>query len=79
LKWVLGTFAITILTLIINWEFKDRSVGMEEISQYDRYTTDLLVLNDNPVKKRMLPQFFATETPSSKLKKGGQEYYIEVN
>jgi predicted phosphatase len=78
-KWLLGTFAVAIMTIIINWGFKDRSVGMNEISQYDRYTTDLLVLNDNPVKKRMLAQFFATVTPSSKLKEGWQEYYAEVN
>ena len=78
-KWLLGTFGIATITLIINWGFKDRSVGMDEISQYDRYTTDLLVLNDNPVKKRMLAQFFATVTPSNKLKEGWKEYYIEVN
>lgn len=78
-KWILGTFGIAIITLIINWGFKDRSVGMDEISQYDRYTTDLLVLNDNPVKKRMLAQFFATVTPSNKLKEGWKEYYNEVN
>lgn len=78
-KWVLGTFAIAIITIIINWGFKDRAVGMNEISAYDRYATDMIILNDNPVKKRMLAQFFATVTPSDKLKDGWQEYYEEVN
>lgn len=78
-KWVLGTFAITIITLIINWGFKDRAVGMDEISQYDRYATELIVLNDNPVKKRMLAQFFAHVTPSTKLRDGWNQYYTEVD
>jgi uncharacterized protein (UPF0216 family) len=78
-KWVLGTFAITIITLIINWGFKDRAAGMDEISQYDRYATELIVLNDNPVKKRMLAQFFAHVTPSTKLRDGWNQYYTEVD
>ncbi|MEN2401648.1 hypothetical protein GKZ90_0017795 [Flavobacterium sp. MC2016-06] len=79
LKWVLGTFAIAIMTIIINWGFKDRAVGMNEISQYDRYATELIVLNDNPVKKRMLAQFFANVTPSNKLKCGWESYFKEVD
>lgn len=78
-KWITGTLGIAIITMIINWGFKDRAVGMDEISKYDKYTTDLLVLNDNPVKKRMLAQFFSTVTPSNKLKDGWKKYYIEVN
>jgi predicted phosphatase len=79
LKWVLGTFAVAIMTIIINWGFKDRAVGMDEISQYDRYATELIVLNESPVKKRMLAQFFAYVTPSTKLRDGWQEYFKEVD
>jgi predicted phosphatase len=79
LKWVLGTFTIVIITIIINWGFKDRAVGMDEISQYDRYATELIVLNENPVKKRMLAQFFANVTPSTKLKDGWQGYFEKVD
>jgi hypothetical protein len=78
-KWITGTLGIAIITMIINWGFKDRAVGMDEILKYDRYTTDLLVLNDNPVKKRMLAQFFSTVTPSEKLKEGWKEYFLEVS
>lgn len=78
-KWLLGTFGIAIITLIINWGFKDRSVGMDEISQYDRYATELIILNESPVKKRMLAQFFANVTPSTKLKEGWQEYFKDVD
>ena len=79
LKWLIGTVGITLITLIINWGFKDRQQGMNEISQYDKYATELIVLNDNPVKKRMLAQFFANVTPSEKLKDGWNNYYKEVN
>jgi hypothetical protein len=78
-KWITGTLGIAVITMIINWGFKDRAVGMDEISQYDRYTTDLLILNDNPLKKRMLAQFFSTVTPSERLKDGWKEYFVEVN
>lgn len=79
LKWLIGTVGLTVITYIINWGFRDREQGMNEISQYDKYATELIVLNDNPVKKRMLAQFFARVTPSEKLKKGWQKYYDEVN
>ncbi len=78
LKWGLGTFGLTIITIIINWGFKDRAVGLNEIASYDRYTTELLILNPNPVKKRMLAQFFANVTPSTQLKCGWKDYYEEV-
>jgi len=79
LKWFIGTIGLSIITFIINWGFKDRAQGMEEISQYDRYATELIVLNDNPVNKRMLAQFFSKVTPSDKLKEGWQEYFKEVD
>jgi len=78
-KWLIGTIGLTIITFIINWGFRDREQGMNEISQYDKYASELIVLNDNPVKKRMLAQFFANVTPSEKLKKGWEKYYYEVN
>ncbi|WP_395054477.1 hypothetical protein [Flavobacterium sp.] len=78
-KWIFGSFLIVVLTIIINWGFKDRAVGMSELLQYDRYATELIILNDNPVKKRMLAQFFANVTPSDKLKCGWKDYYREVD
>lgn len=78
-KWLIGTVGLTLITFIINWGFRDREQGMNEISQYDKYATELIVLNDNPVNKRMLAQFFANVTPSEKLKDGWKDYYCEVN
>lgn len=79
LKWVLGTFLISVFTIAINWSFKDRAVGLNEISSYDKYVTELIVKNNNPVKKRMVAQFFANVTPSWWLRCGWSNYYNEVN
>lgn len=78
-KWVLGTFCIAIITIGINWSFNDRAVGMDELSQYEKYATEVLVLNENPVKKRMLAQFFGTAAPSSTIRERWKVYYDSVN
>lgn len=79
LKWLVGTIGLTVITFIINWGFRDREQGMNEISQYDKYASELIILNDNPVNRRMLAQFFSKVIPSEKLKKGWVEYYKEVD
>lgn len=78
-KWVLGTFIITIITIAINWGFKDREKGMEEIASYYQYATELIIKNNDPIKKRMVAQFYANVTPSYFLRRGWKNYYEEVN
>lgn len=78
-KWLIGSVALVVMTTIIDWGFKDRAAGLQEIQQYDKYATELIVLNNDPVKKRMLAQFFAKVTPSEKLREGWEKYYDEVN
>jgi hypothetical protein len=78
-KWLIGSVALVIMTTIIDWGFKDRAAGLQEIEQYDKYATELIVLNNDPVKKRMLAQFFSKVTPSEKLREGWEKYYLEVN
>jgi hypothetical protein len=78
-KWLIGSVALVIMTTIIDWGFKDRAAGLQEIEQYDKYATELIVLNNDPVKKRMLAQFFSKVTPSEKLRQGWEKYYLEVN
>lgn len=56
-KWLIGTVGLTLITFIINWGFRDREQGMNEISQYNKYATELIVLNDNPVKKECWRSF----------------------
>jgi hypothetical protein len=78
-KWLIGSVALVIMTTIINWGFKDREAGLMEIQQYDKYASDLIVLNNNPANKRMLAQFFSKVTPSEKLRKGWELYYEAVD
>ena len=78
-KWLIGSIALVIMTTIIDWGFKDRAAGLQEIEQYDKYATELIVLNNDPVKKRMLAQFFSKVTPSEKLRDGWEKYYKEVD
>jgi hypothetical protein len=81
-KWLIGTVGVVAVTMFINWGFKDRSVGMAEISDYNnKFATDLIILNPNPMKRRMLAQFFANVTPSEKLKKGWEDYFeiVEID
>lgn len=78
-KWLIGSVVLVVMTAIIDWGFKDRAAGLQEIQQYDKYATELIVLNNDPVKKRMLAQFFSKVTPSEKLRNGWDLYYSEVN
>jgi uncharacterized protein (UPF0216 family) len=78
-KWLIGSVALVVMTAIIDWGFKDRAAGLQEIQQYDKYATELIVLNNDPVKKRMLAQFFSKVTPSEKLRDGWEKYFAEVD
>jgi len=78
-KWLIGSVALVIATMVIDFGFRDRAAGLEEMQQYDKYITDLIVLNKEPAQRRMLAQFFANVTPSEKLKKGWSDYYKEVD
>lgn len=79
IKWLIGSVALVVMTTIIDWGFKDRAAGLQEIQQYDKYATELIILNNDPVKKRMLAQFFSKVTPSEKLRDGWEKYYEEVD
>lgn len=78
-KWLIGSVALVIMTTVIDFGFRDRTTGLLEIQQYDKYVTELIILNKEPGQKRMLAQFFANVTPSEKLKKGWSAYYTEVD
>lgn len=78
-KWFMGSVALVLVTTVIDYGFRDRAAGLEEMQQYDKYITDLIVLNKEPGQRRRLAQFFANVTPSEKLKKGWTDYYKEVD
>jgi hypothetical protein len=75
-KWFLGSFVIVIITTIISYQFQDREHGLNEINQYDKYVTELIVLNKDLGKRRLLAQYFAYVTPSNKLREPWMNYYL---
>lgn len=77
-KWFIGSVTLVVISMLIEWGFKDRAAGLSEIKEYDKYATDLIILNNDPVKKRMLAQYFSKVTPSEKLREGWEAYYNEV-
>jgi hypothetical protein len=77
-KWFITSVVLVIATMIINAGFKDRQANLAEIKFYDNYVTELIVLNPNPVQKRMLAQYFACVTPSEKLRERWKIYYDSI-
>jgi hypothetical protein len=78
-KWFLGSFVIVIITTIISYQFQDREHGINEMNQYDKYVTELIVLNKDLGKRRLLAQYFAYVTPSDKLKEPWMDYYLLID
>ena len=78
-KWLIGSVALVIVTMVIDYGFRDRAAGVEEVKQYDRYVTTLIVLNKEVGPRRLLAQYFSYVLPSDKLRKCWQNYYWVVN
>ena len=76
IKWFLGSFVVVIMTTIISYQFQDREHGLNEMNQYDKYVTELIVLNKDLGKRRLLAQYFAYVTPSDKLREPWMNYYL---
>lgn len=76
IKWFLGSFVVVIMTTIISYQFQDREHGLNEMNQYDKYVTELIVLNKDLGKRRLLAQYFAYVTPSDKLREPWMDYYL---
>lgn len=74
-KWFVVSVALVVMTIIIDAGFKDRTAGLTEIQQYDKYVTGLIVLNQEVGPRRLLAQYFAHVTASDILRKRWQEYY----
>ncbi|MDB5232996.1 MAG: hypothetical protein JWN76_3801 [Chitinophagaceae bacterium] len=79
IKWVITSVVLVIVTIIIDWGFKDRSAGLQEIQQYDKYVTDLIVLNKEVGPRRLLAQYFSIVTPSTKLRDRWAIYFKEMD
>lgn len=77
-KWAVGSVALTLIVFILNWGLRERSQGIEEITQYEKHV-ELVTTVENVQKRRLLAQFFMNVTASDKLKKGWLDYYQAVD
>jgi len=78
-KWLIGSVALVAITMVIDYGFRDRAAGLDEAKQYDRYVTNLIVLNKEVGSRRLLAQYFSNVLPSEKLRKCWANYYWVVN
>lgn len=78
-KWLIASVALVIVTMVIDYGFRDRAAGLNEVKQYDHYVTNLIVLNKEVGPRRLLAQYFSLVTPSEKLRKCWENYYYVVN
>jgi len=78
-KWLIGSVALVIVTMVIDYGFRDRAAGLNEAKQYDHYVTNLIVLNKEVGPRRLLAQYFSYVLPSAQLRKCWQDYYWVVN
>ena len=79
IKWFLGSFVLVIITTTISFHFQDRQQSLSEVTFYDKYATELIVLNPDVAKRRLLAQYFAHVTPNSKVRERWMSYYKIVN
>lgn len=79
IKWFIVSVVLVVVTLIIDTGFRDRAAGLQEIQHYDKYVTELLVLNKEIGPRRLLAQYFSHVTASKALRDQWKEYYKEVD
>jgi len=78
-KWFIVSVVIVVVSLIIDSGIKERAQGMNEIEQYGKYATNLIILNEDIGPRRLLAQYFAYVTASEKLRKGWMNYYLVID
>ena len=78
-KWSIVSVVLVVATMIIDKGFRDRAAGIVEIQTYDKYVTDLIVLNKEVGPRRLLAQYFANVTASDKLRAHWVDYYNVLN
>lgn len=79
IKWFLSSFVLVVLTTLISFHFQQRDQSLEEVSFYDKYATDLIVLNPDISKRRLLSQYFSLVTPNDVLRQRWVAYHSVVD
>lgn len=63
-KYGIVTFLSTMISTIIAYNTSDRSQSLVEMTAYNQYVTEILVLNKSPENRLKLAQYFSTVSPS---------------
>lgn len=77
-KWIVVSVALVLITTTIDTIFKDRTAGLAEVNQYDKYV-ELVIGQDVIGKRWRLAQFFQSVIPSKQLRDRWKEYYDTVS
>ncbi len=67
-KFLLGTFALGIITLMVNSKIQEREISLKEQEHLAKFTN--VALKENVGPRRLLAQYFANVTQSKKLREG---------
>lgn len=78
LKWFIVSVALVVATMVVNFKFKDREAGISEISEYGKYVTNLIILNEDIGPRYRLSEYFAHVTVSENLRERWKDYYKTV-
>lgn len=71
-KFLLGTFAIGIVTIVINYQIQNRELELKELDKLGNYVDH--ALEENVGVRRRFSQYFATVTRSGTLRERWKEY-----
>lgn len=67
IKWFIGSVVLVIITIIIESGFRERETGIEEMKIYNEYV-DIILRADNIEERWKLAEYFATVTPTERLR-----------
>lgn len=77
-KWYLATVAVVFLGKMIESGYTERETGMKEMAVYDKYTS-IVMHTDSVDKIWALTRYFATVTPTTRLRNGWIAYYAIID
>ena len=66
-KWVIGSVALVIITIVIDKGFKERTAGIQEMQAFDKYV-EIILKADNIEGRWKLAEYFSIVTPTERLR-----------
>jgi hypothetical protein len=72
-KWYMASIVIVLTVKIIDSSYTERELSIKEVAVYEKYATTIIEA-DNLEKRWKLAQYFATVTPSDRLRSRWADY-----